>query len=420
MSSVFEKVKATELSRFFMSQYNYREVDIKKVEGVFIENRLANYPLIRISQKKFEDIAQFNEDLAVMQRVIKEYCIISGIEDAKCLCLYFDGEVAAKVDNIYSIVIKDNDDIQQSDLLTSEFPQIKDKFNLDQVNNILGNVKNDDSRVAELSQEKKITEMFSPKEISKQTRFSRYCVFTFLILNLIGIYFFMDPTAFFYNFSFYDVFILQFDQYHRLLTGILLNNSFIYILCFAFIFFQYSVFVEMKLGTKKTMVLYGIGFVLILISMFFVGKGQVFLGSYPILVLVAGAYLGAVFSPEERDLLKFNMRNIFFVILVVVLFAFNQNTNLMGALVAGFVGFAGVFALGLKDKPIKKNFLYGFLVLAIFMVSLRFMPNQDLARNVAFERSYIAYIKYNNPIIGQDLQERLQNHYESKGAVDFE
>jgi len=249
MSNIFlDKIKVAELSRFFITQYSYREVEIKKVEGIFIENRSAKYPLIRISNQRFEGVEEFNEDLAVMKKVVGEYSVISKIEDVKCLCIYFDGCVEGMVDNIYSVVIKDNEDIANSTILSSEFPQIS-QFDLNKVNNFVDNGGKHPTENTSNTQEKKITDMFSLKEINKKTKFSRYFAIAFVVINFMAVYWYSNPFDFLYNLSYYEVFTIQLQQYYRFFTGLFLNNGLLYILAFGYLFFQYNTFVELKLGT---------------------------------------------------------------------------------------------------------------------------------------------------------------------------
>ncbi|MDF9867122.1 hypothetical protein OKW22_000683 [Bacilli bacterium PM5-3] len=417
-NNFIDGLKMIELSRFFMSKYNYREVEIKNVEGIFIENRMAKYPLIRICSKSFQDIAQFNEDLAVIKRVIVEYKTISQLEDVRCLCIYFDGVVEEKVDDIYSLVLKDNSDISQSAILSSEFPLLSSLFNLDQVNQFLQN--NQTPSNSGQTQERKITEMFSFKEISKKTKFTRYFSLAFIFINIFAMYILLNTTDFFYNFAWYDVFFTQLGQYYRLFTGLFLNNSFLSIFIFLYVFYQYNSYIEIRLGTKKTMIVYGIGLLMIFASMLFVGGGNVYLGSFPIIALLAGAYIGTIFLPSEKNIIKLNLRNLIFISLITISFALGVYVNYIGALIAFFTGFVCVFALNIKEKEINRSYLYILPAIFICMVVLKFIPNQALARDLNFEKSYISYVKYDDEHLASSYENRIDKHYKKIGVIDYD
>ena len=420
-NGIFNSLKIMELTRFFITQYNYREVEIKNVEGVFIENRLAKYPLIRISSKQFNDIAEFNEDLAIMNKVLNEYSIISQIEQPNCLAIYFDGIIEEKVNNIYSVVIKDNNDIAQSSILSSEYPLLSTTFNLDRVNEAFKERETlGTNNGSSEPNEKKITDMFSIKEINKKTKFTRYFSMIFLAVNFMAIFMATTTSFFTYEMSFYNVFFVQLGQFYRLFTGLFINDSILYVFCFAYFFYRYNSYVEVKLGTKKTAILYGVGILIIFATMIFASNSAIYLGSYPLLALLGGAYLATVTLPSERAVLKFNTYNIITVVVILIVFGLFSTSNLITGAIGLLSGAALVYALNLKEKPIKKEYLASMFLIVVVMIGLRFLPNQTLNRAYQFEQNYVMYESYNDKSRARSYQEKMDDYYKKMGVIDYD
>ncbi|MEG0283999.1 MAG: hypothetical protein RR601_04270, partial [Erysipelotrichales bacterium] len=103
-NNIFERLKTIELARFFIANYHYRDMEIKNVDGIFLENRSSQYQIIRISNTVNNDVDAFDKEIELLNKVVAQFKNISNIEDVKMINIYFDGYVQEEVGVINSLV----------------------------------------------------------------------------------------------------------------------------------------------------------------------------------------------------------------------------------------------------------------------------------------------------------------------------
>lgn len=422
----FDRIKLVEVARRFMALYQYQEVKIQNIEGIFLQNKGAKFPLIRISNKQFNNIQEFNEDLEVMRRMLGEYSKISQIDNPKCLAIYFGGEVETQVDNIYSVVLSDNTELANNEIMKNDFPAFIDNFDLSSFDNLISNVQNQvnpnmlNNQSNDTIKQKKVINLNAKMDAIKKLKFTFYFPIIFLIINIYAIFTFTHMTTFQYDLSFYAPFVLEFNQYYRMFTSVFLNSSIIFIFIVAYFYFKYGGFIELRLGTAKTIVVFLIGLVFLYASMFFVANGSILSGSAPLLAILCGAYIGTILTPSERPALKANIMRSLFLLIMTGAFIFIESGDFIPSIFAFLGSIAAVYVVGIKKSKVKLNYL-GYLAVVLLIIGVSsFIPNQTLKQSFSFEQNYIDYVAYNNKKQAKVYTEKLDKYYQDIGAITYD
>lgn len=430
-NNFFGQLKLTEVARLFISLYQYREVQIQNVEGVFIENKSAKFPLIRISKQEFANTEEYEKDARILKEVLSEYEKISGLNDAKVLCLYFGGVIEEDNDPIYSIILDEND-VRNNELLNDNYPLVVNNLSLLNINKVIENLNSQFSQKASQSNggntnkninlnEKNIVNLFASRESIKNIKFGLYFPLFFIFVSLYAFFMIGNTVSsgFESAFGYYQPFVFHLYQYYRIFTGIFFNQSIITALIIAYFLFRYLPFVEMKIGTKKTMVSYLIGLLFVVLTMLFLPSNGLFLGSYSLMAILTGCYIGVAILPSERPMLKFNLIRGIFLFTITALFLFANEVDYISSIIGFLAAFATVIAL--KDKNSKANGKYvgGIIVCALLIVGAYFIPYGSLNRDTSIENKYFEYLNLANPEQASKEKKTLKDYYDSIGSVDY-
>lgn len=422
MNNAFvDRIKVMSLAQLFMKNYSYQEVLIKNVEGIFLQNKGAYFQIIRISNTKFNDMAAFNDDLARINKIVAEYAKISVTENPRCLCIYFGGTVEQQVNNVYSIVLNKQEDLTNSAIFNQEFPYIKEAYNLNnfmQAETFVNTKTNDNSaNTNNKSGGFKVYDFGLPL---KRPMFTIIASVLFVLANFFLVQNNATANTFLYDYPIYTPFITQLHQFSRLLTGLFINQSFITVFIVVYYFFIYNTLIEIRLGLKKTIILYVLGILGILISMVFVAQGTAYSGSFPLMSLVTGAYIGILLLPTEKNFVFMNIiRNLPMIALYLLIVFINPETIIVNSLALA-LGAMLVIALDTEKMNIKKPYFIGVIVALVLMAGSYFIPGQTLARNRAYETSYVEYLKTVNTSEAQNVAHKLDNYYHSLGVIDYD
>ncbi|MEG0364391.1 MAG: rhomboid family intramembrane serine protease [Erysipelotrichales bacterium] len=436
-NNIFERLKTIELARFFIANYHYRDMEIKNVDGIFLENRSSQYQIIRISNTVNNDVDAFDKEIELLNKVVAQFKNISNIEDVKMINIYFDGYVQEEVGVINSLVIRNNNDIKNNILLTSEFPSIINSYNLDQVNQVVDassgvnrknifnpNTTNNDNNLPRSNtntNERKITDMFSIQEINKKIKFTKYFTLAMVALSLFFTIYIGNMQELIYEFSFYDKFAIAFQQYYRLFTGLFISDSILFTVIFAYFFYRYNTFVELKLGTKKTIILYSLGILTLLVSMVFVLQSQPIFGTLPILSLMFGAYFAIILLPSQKDFRKIHLKSSISVIVIYVLLAISSKTTSIELnIIALITSFVLVFILKAKDEAFKVQKLAIFTTALVAVSVGLFMFNGTLTRSLDFEEKYYEFIGETNELQAKKYNSIMNDYYKNIGAIEYD
>ncbi|MDR1781834.1 MAG: rhomboid family intramembrane serine protease, partial [Bacilli bacterium] len=339
-------------------------------------------------------------------------------ENPQCLCIYFGGVVEEKVDNIYSVVLETQDDLVNSEIFNSEFPNLKKVYNL---NNFMQMNSFTNERTNQANEKKqssfKVIDFTLPL---KRPMFTITVTILFVLYNLFGVQGITNANTYLYDYAIYTPFITELHQFSRLLTGLFTNQGLLTVFIVAYYFFIYNTLVELKLGLKKTIILFVIGIIAILISMVFVSQGNIYLGSFPIMSLVTGAYIGTLMLPTEKKFAMLNIVSNLPMIVLYLLIVFLDPTSIVVNLIAISIGAMSVIALDTEKMPIRKPYLISVIVILILMVGTYFIPNQTLSRNTEYETKYIDYLKTTNTIKASEVSKELDKYYDNLGVINYD
>ncbi|MDR3215118.1 MAG: rhomboid family intramembrane serine protease [Bacilli bacterium] len=411
-----DQIKIIEIAQILIREYSYQEIIIKNVDGIFLQNKSAKYQLIRLSSLKFKDENEFNNDLYNIKKIINEFQTISFIEQPRCLCFYFGGYIKEMVDNVYSISITSQQSLIYSDLINNDLPILGRKFNYQKFDNnqIFTNGENNEKGLNTMMK------AFDSTLLLKKQTFTFIFMIIFGIINILLIKDTINPASYLYDNAFYSPFIIQLHQYHRLVTSLFLSQGMLSIILSIYLFYIYNSFVEIKIGTKKTIILYILGIIGILLSMLCVERNTIFIGSFPLLSLVIGAYLGVILLPSERKYLISNiMKNIILLVLYLFIIFTGGNSALIN-IISLFLGIGLVMALNNEGLPIKKPYLVSMILILFMMIGLYFIPQQTLARNITFEKDYLQYKNLVNPQQALIEKDQLNKYYQRIGVINYD
>lgn len=429
-NSFFDQLKLTEVARLFISFYQYREVKIQNVEGVFIENKSAKFPIIRISRQEFKDSEEFAKDLRILREVVSEYEKISGIANAKVLCLYFGGVVEEDNDPIYSVVLDENDS-NTNELLTENYPLVANNLSLLNINNIVNNLNqqfaqrnpnNANDNKGNVSNENKIVNLFATKDSIKNIKFGLYFPLFFIFVNIYA-FFMIGNTitdGFASTYGYYQPFVIHLDQYYRLFTGIFFNQSIITALIITYFLIKYLPYVEMKIGTGKTIASYLIGLVFVMITMLSLPSQGIFIGSYSLMAILTGCYIGVITLASERAMLKYNLVRGIFLFTLTALFLFANEVDYVSSIIGFLAAFLSVMAFKEKKADVNYRYFFGIVACALVIIAAYFIPYGSLNRDTSIEDKYFNYLNVINPEQAKVEQKQLQDYYDSIGSVTYD
>lgn len=417
-------IKSIDLTRFFIDEYGYKEIKLKNIEGIFLENRSNDFPLIRISLINNISLDEYNNQLDSLKRLSKEYDEISSLNNAKILSFYFSGEVVPNIENLHAIVLKNNDDIVNSEIIEKNFPLLKSKFNIENYNNeadiskILFNNNTSNKKVE--FKEINVSELLGIKDINKNTIFTLVFIGAFIFLNMMFLFQNLGNLSLESHFAFYSIFIFNLEQYYRIFTGLFLSDSVLSTLIYAFFLYRYMSFVEIKMGTKKTIVLYILSIISVYIAMFTIARGEVMFSPYPLIVITAAAYLSIMLLPSQIKLFKLNQRNILIMLLLFISISIISINNLSVLAVGFLISFVLVKGLDLIDKKVNYKILLATFISLLLLISTNFIPSQTLYRSKDFEIAYFKYELYYNKENAIKEKEIIDNYYKKIGALYYE
>lgn len=419
-----QNIKLVDLARFFINEYQYIEIKLKNIEGVFLENRSREFPLIRISTRSNINMVNYNKELDNIKRLYKEYCSISSLDNPKILSIYFNGEVILKEDNIYAAVLKDNNDISSNDLIEEYFPEMKSKFDLTKYvgeSDYAKTLLNLDFNTSKNNfKEIKISELLGVKDLNRKSIFTLAFTGTFIIFNLLFLLMNLNYLNIEINYAFYSVFILHLEQYYRIFTGLFLSDSVLSTIIYAFFLYRYMSYIEIKLGTKKTIILYVISIVAVYIAMFTLARGDVMFSPYPIIAITAAGYLSILLLPSQLKLLKFNQMNIVIMLMLFVTLSIISIFNPIVVIVAFLVSFVLVKGLDLIDNKINYKIVISTSIISLLLILTNYIPSQTLYRDYEFEKKYFKYEMFYDKDNALKKKEKIDKYYKRIGAIDYE
>jgi len=399
-----------EIFNIFVNQYHYKVVDVKKVNGIFLENRSNEYVIVRIVDTIFDNMDEFKADLEIVKRVRDQYQRMYNFDKINVLNIFFGGVFEEEVDGIHSISIETNDLLQNNEIITYNFPYLQ-RLNIekeDESNTLSGMFQNQ-----ETGRQTKVVDL---RELNKSIRFTRTFMLLFVLANFIFNIYLGSIPNFIFTTGYYSLLVHELGQWYRPISALFLNYNLFYSLFFVYFFLRFNTIIELKLGTRKTFILWASSIVIVLLAMFFLVRGELISGSFPLVAILFGAICALFSLPSERDNLKANLLNTgMFLVMGIVLttFAFN---NLVLGLIGLLAGFISVIALDIKDKPIHKVYLSSLLLVVIAIIGFSLIPQHTIARDAQFEREYVDHLRTSNHPNAANIEQRITQFYQNLGV----
>lgn len=179
-------------------------------------------------------------------------------------------------------------------------------------------------------------------------------------------------------------------------------------------------YIEIKLGTKKTIILYVISIVAVYIAMFTLARGDVMFSPYPIIAITAAGYLSILLLPSQLKLLKFNQMNIVIMLMLFVTLSIISIFNPIVVIVAFLVSFVLVKGLDLIDNKINYKIVISTSIISLLLILTNYIPSQTLYRDYEFEKKYFKYEMFYDKDNALKKKEKIDKYYKRIGAIDYE
>lgn len=359
------------LLHYFITEKNYNPIILQGAEDeIWLENLESDYKIIRIVSNHIHNEEQLDFDLYKARHVIKKIKKKTFSLKMNALTIFTDlgDNVELKEqDNIDCIYLYDEKDINKYDYLYHHFPDINKKLKFSEeglqlfikiTNDINRKNKNDAERVEEI---------FKPKK--------NIITISLIVINVL-IYAYMLLFGQYENminmFAVYGPYIVRYNEYYRLITGIFLHGDILHLLFNCYALFVIGSQIENFMGKTKYLIIYFVSAITGSLLSILLTKGVSIGASGAIFGLMGSllyfgyhyrVYLGTVLKSQIIPLIVINL---------IIGFASSGIDNFahIGGLIGGTLA---TLAVGVKYKSTKFEMVNGLIVLLILIAFLVFM-----------------------------------------------
>ena len=358
------------LLHYFITEENYNPIILQGAEDeIWLENLQGDYKIIRIVSGHVHNKEQLEFDTFKTRRVVKKIKKKTFCFDIKVLSIFTDlGEnVEFEEENdIDSVYISEAEDIKKYDFVKDAFPNIVKKLRFSEEGlklfmKITSDINRKNKKDAEI-----VNDVFKPKK-PVITRF-------LIILNIVMFCLQMFNKNVFYNFCVWDLGIIEYGQFYRLITGMFLHANPIHLGLNMYALYVIGQQLEGFIGKGKYIAVYFIsGLIGSLLSValhssnyFGVGaSGAIFglLGSLLYFGYHYRVYLGGVLQSQIIPLIVINLA-------IGFMFTGIDNLAHIGGLIGGVVS---TMALGIKHKSSKSEKINGAIITIAIIVFLCYL-----------------------------------------------
>ena len=216
---------AMKLLHYFITEQNYNPIILQGAEDeIWLENLKGEYKIIRIVSGHVHNKEQLEFDTFKTRRVVKKIKRKTFCFDIKVLSIFTDlGDNVAleEKDDIDSIYLFDEEDIKNYDFVKEVFPDItkKLKFSEEGVKlfmKITSDINRKNKRDAAI-----VYDVFAPKK--------PYVTRILIALNIIMFLITMFDENLFLQTVVWNIGIIKYGQFYRLLTGMFLHANIIHL-----------------------------------------------------------------------------------------------------------------------------------------------------------------------------------------------
>lgn len=216
---------AMKLLHYFITEQNYNPIILQGAEDeIWLENLKGEYKIIRIVSGHIHNKEQLEFDTFKTRKVVKKIKRKTFSFDIKVLSIFTDlGDNVSleEMDGIDSIYLFDEEDIKNYDFVKDVFPDItkKLKFSEEGVKlfmKITSDINRKNKRDAAI-----VNDVFAPKK--------PYVTRVLIALNIIMFLLTMFDVDAFNKNVVWNIGIIKYGQYYRLLTGMFMHANIIHL-----------------------------------------------------------------------------------------------------------------------------------------------------------------------------------------------
>jgi len=361
------------LVHYFVTKENYAPIHVQGVKDeIWLENLEGPYRIIRISCNSIINEEQYKFDIFKMKHIMKQIKkkTLSFKVNALNICLDMSKKVELKLDKSIETITADSlNEIRNNEELKEVFPSINEKLiETDDGLELIINVTNDINEKTE-KENKKFSEVFSPKKIIFTKIIMLICVFMYFFVAIYGGNFIdFDPNLLAYLGGSYFG-----GEIWRVITSTFLHAGLIHLIVNMYSLYIIGPQVESFIGKWKFVFIYLLSAICGgLMSMVFIEPNVVSIGASGAIFGLMGAllYFGYHYRLYLSDAMKSQIIPVIVINLVMGYFLGFDNAAHVGGLIGGYLA---AMAIGIKNKSTKKDMLNGSVVLVLYVAFLTYI-----------------------------------------------
>lgn len=360
------------LLHYFITEKNYNPIILQGAENeIWLENMDEDYKIVRIVSNYIHNDEQFSFDIFKTRRIMKKIKAKTLSFNINALSIFLDlGEnvnLNEEIKNIDCISIEEENDLNDSDIVKSKFPDLIRKMKYTEEGMELFVKITNDINKHNKSDAEQVEEVFKPK----------YPVITYSLIAL-NIILYVLPILFnvhlveIYNFGLYSSMVAN-GQIYRLLTCAFVHGNILHLLFNCYALFVIGSQLEGFVGKLKYLLIYlfsaisgSLMSIVFIKDSFSIGASGAIFGLMGAIVYFGyhyRVYLGSVIKSQIVPLILFNL---------VLGFMLNGVDNFahIGGLIGGFLITIG---LGIKYKSSTFEKINGLIISFIYVLFLAYM-----------------------------------------------
>lgn len=363
-----KNVMVMKLLHYFITEKNYNPIILQGAENeIWLENMDEEYKIIRIVSNYIHNDEQFNFDIFKTKRIIKKIKKKTFSLSMNTFSFFLDlGDNVnlTSSKDLECIKVKDEKDIEKSDLIKSLFPDLSKNLNYSEEGFQLFMKITNDINEHNKEDAKKVDEVFKIK----------YPIITYILIAINVVLFFIPLLTNTYlevinSFCIHPASI-RMGEYYRLLTGIFLHANIIHLAFNCYALYVIGTQLESYLGKIKYLIVYLFsGLCGSLLSMIFLkdsasigASGAIFglMGSLLYFGYYYRVYLGTALKSQIIPLIAINLFIGFML----------ENVDVAGHIGGLIGGYLITMGVGLKYKSSKFEKVNGIIISLLYLIFL--------------------------------------------------